>query len=138
MSAPSQAHEDRVDTLRSVASLAGFHCDVTVGDALVPDLARMSTASRALFVGDAKATESSGCSATNARLQRYLRAADANIGRYRAILLVIAHGDIDDRCGWEQALGRALASSVQLPIHAHGSQLIDDGCVLTWAVFGIP
>lgn len=137
MSAPSQAHEERVELLRTIAALAGFGCDIVVGDAVIPDVARVSLSSRALFLGDAKATETSGCNATSERLVRYVRAVDANIGSRRSILFVIAHGDLSDQHGWAKALEQALGRAMWPSVHARGSRFIDHECVLTWVRSGV-
>lgn len=136
MSAPSPDHQERVDLLRSIATLSGYPCDVPIDDALVPDVARLSRATRGLFVGDAKATETSGCAATSERLQNYLRAVRAHDQADRPLLLMIAHGDLFDQAGWVATLGRVLLTSGRGSPLASGSLVIDEEHMLAYAVCG--
>jgi hypothetical protein len=136
MSAPSLRHEEAVSVLRTVATLAGYHRDISIGDGLVPDVARLSATG--LFVGDAKASETSGCAATNLRLQAYFRAGDAHRLSGGRLLVMIAHGDLDDQHGWAAALRKALfGAGLQSP-RASESVVLDDECVLAYALVGVP
>lgn len=136
MSAPSPAHEERVELLRSIAALSGYRCDIAIGDALMPDVARMSSTTRGLFVGDAKATETSGCIATSERLQNYLRPVRAHHYRDRPLLLVVAHGDLHDQTGWITVLIRALRGGGLGSPDMNGSLVIDEDHVLACAIYG--
>lgn len=93
MSAPSEAHEDRVRVLETLAILAGFPSELWIGQRLMPDVARYDPISWSLFVGDAKATETSGCAATRARLGAYVRAIRPWRRDGATLTLVIAMGD---------------------------------------------
>lgn len=136
MSAPSTAHDERVELLRSIAALSGYRCDIPIGDALMPDVARMSSTTRGLFVGDAKATETSGCIATSGRLQNYLRAVSAHHHPDRPFLLVVAHGDLHNQTGWVATLSGALRrAGLGLP-DMTGSLVIDEEHVLAYASYG--
>jgi hypothetical protein len=136
MSAPSQAHEERVELLRAIAALSGYRCDIPINDDLVPDVARISSTTRGLFVGDAKATETSGCMATSERLQSYLRALRAHHHMDRPLLLVVAHGDLHDQPGWVATLCRALRRTGLGSPDMTGSLVIDDDDVLAYAIYG--
>jgi len=136
VSAPSPDHQERVDLLRSIATLSGYSCDVPIDDALVPDVARLSRATRGLFVGDAKATETSGCAATSHRLQNYLRAGRGCDQPGRSRLLVVAHGDLFDQAGWVAALGRVVSGSGLGSPLTSGSLVIDEEHVLAYARCG--
>lgn len=74
MTSPSAAHEWRVELLATVAMLSGCRRRVTLDKGMSPDVAAADDTGRRLFVADAKATETAGCSATSRRLRRYLRA----------------------------------------------------------------
>ena len=72
--APSAPHEARVELLATAAILSGCRSPVLVESGLRPDVAVADHPGRRLFVGNAKATETSACAATGRRLRRYLRA----------------------------------------------------------------
>jgi hypothetical protein len=69
--APTEVHQERVVTLRTLAALAGCTCVVGLGGQTFPDVVLADMENLRLFVGDAKATESAGCYATRCRLVDY-------------------------------------------------------------------
>lgn len=73
MTAPSIAHESRVDKLRTIAGLAGYTVSHPgLADGSRPDLAACDPNATRWMIGDAKHTEDPGCVATAVRLNRYL------------------------------------------------------------------
>lgn len=74
MSRCLKLHDEKVRVLSVLAALIG--CHETMGgqlpDGRRPDILRISTKDRILFLGDAKHTESPRCTATQARLLTYL------------------------------------------------------------------
>lgn len=116
-----EIHEDLVDFLDSLAVLSG--CKVRIGyelpDGLRPDVMRIDTTHDVLFIGDAKNTESPGCSATKSRLKEYIRWLAVQIKWRRGTgLFAICHARFTDGAGWERTVlqlarheGLILASS---------------------------
>jgi hypothetical protein len=133
MSAPSTSHKERVQVLRSIATLAGFDRDVAIGAGLIPDVARLCLASGGLFIGDAKATETSGCAATAERLEAYVRAIRPTDRDPHAssLLMVLAHEAraADD---WLSALIRVLRQAGMATPQRVGSSVLDADCTLTY------
>lgn len=74
MSAPSVGHERRRRLLDDTAAIAGLTAPLDLGAGLEPDVARRRPGAPQLLVGDAKDTETAGCSATARRLRRYAAA----------------------------------------------------------------
>ena len=72
MSAPSAAHERRRAELNDLAMLAGYGVILRLAERVLPDVARTDGCG-GHFVGDAKSTESPGCTDTFRRLARYAR-----------------------------------------------------------------
>ncbi len=115
MGAPSVAHEQRVDDLATLATLAGFTTDLQLPWRLRPDVARVCAGHRSLFVGDAKATETPGCAATFARSRWYATALQT-IVLVEYALVALAIDDTEDVRAWQRTLtaafgGRNLACS---------------------------
>lgn len=71
---PSQLHEARVETLQTLAALSGFQSgpDLLPGGSR-PDVLLLRAGDGAVFVGDAKATETPGNSETFERLSNYAK-----------------------------------------------------------------
>lgn len=104
MGAPTLTHESRVAHLETLATLAAFTTPVALPWRLRPDVARINEAHRGLFLGDAKATETPGCSATLARLHWYavgLRALEIDVAR---AVVALAVDDARYGRGWQRAL----------------------------------
>jgi hypothetical protein len=70
---PSRNHESRRALLDTFAILAGFseRMPLPLFDGCIPDVFRVSKPHRAIFIGDAKHTETPECIATMTRLQHY-------------------------------------------------------------------
>ena len=100
---PGPEHESRVAFLESLAVLLG--CTQSFGFALpdgrCPDVVRFSIAGRRLFLGDAKHTESPGCTETQVRIQSYLRWVSAHVRRDgRTGIFALCFGRRADSEGW--------------------------------------
>lgn len=109
MGAPTSAHESRVAELETLAALAGFVGLVVLPWRLRPDVVRICPGNGALFLGDAKHTETAGCRATRARLRWYgLIALSLHARRTITVALAVPAGaSIAD---WQEVLVRAVAA----------------------------
>ena len=110
MGAPSLAHEQRVDDLSTLATLAGFTACVQLPWRLRPDVARSCPARRALFLGDAKATEVPRCAATFARLRWYATALRTVTPKFDYALVALAVDDGELVRDWERTLVAAFGA----------------------------
>lgn len=135
MAGPSAAHEERVGALETLAALAGFSASADLGPGLIPDVVRLDAARRRLFIGDAKATESSRCTATRTRLASYL--SEARLWRLAGadVLFTLAHGAPARADRWLNTVEAVLADA-GLDVAAVGSAGIGPDCVLAWAWIG--
>jgi hypothetical protein len=91
VSAPTDAHEERVVHLETLAGLAGCVREADLGRGVVPDVARVDLLRRRLIVADAKATEAAGCEETHRRLRKYMRATRHWIAHGYAVRVVVCH-----------------------------------------------
>ena len=97
MSAPSALHEDRVRTLQTLATLAGFTLSGGLLGGTRPDVLGLDVDRRRVLVGDAKATESAGTYSTRLRLTSYFRAANRWHGRgFEVAALLCVPSDLSD------------------------------------------
>lgn len=87
MSAPGPVHLRLQQLLEDLAVLARFSRPVRLGCGLVPDLARCSVGG-ARMIGDAKASEGPGDTASQDRLAAYVRRLAVSPGRNPDHLLV--------------------------------------------------
>lgn len=128
------SHERRVRSLDALATLIG--CRETLGpclpDGLRPDVLRIDSRRGALFIGDAKDTESPGNRATQARLQTYLRwlAAHAASGRGSGIF-AIGFGRGADAPGWVET-ATLLGREARLRYVAQGVDRFDADLLVAW------
>jgi hypothetical protein len=97
-------HEERVLCLETLAGLLSCRGDVNLGPGLNPDVARVSLLRQRLVVGDAKATETPGCTETHRRLRHYIRAAGPWIASGYAVRVAICHSPPARQ--WRQQLER--------------------------------
>lgn len=132
---PSDEHEARREVLGAIAVLSGF--DLAVRSALPdgsrPDVLHISSADRRVFIGEAKHSETPGCSSTLARMQRYLAWFGSADGGLAECLLAVCHSRRDDYRAWQAGL-RLLAFEGQLDVASTGSRSLGLDAVLTWAV----
>ena len=131
MSSPSAEHEERVRLLEAVAVLAGFTSSIAFDPPLEPDVFRIDFARRSVFVGDAKATETTGCEATKARLTQYAHAARSWCAVGADAVLAIAHGQPHQAEGWRNMLQDVVAVA-GLRVAAGATTYLDQGCLLAW------
>jgi hypothetical protein len=75
MAGPSDAHEARCAMLETAAFIAGCTASGALDPGCYPDVLLLDRASKRLFVGDGKSSETSGNHETQRRLRRYARAA---------------------------------------------------------------
>lgn len=73
MSCPSDLHESLRADLATVAILGGYPLEFPIEGELIPDVIRADRLGSSVFVGDAKATETPGNTATRSRLGAYAR-----------------------------------------------------------------
>lgn len=132
MSAPTVVHEERARALGSLADLAGFGDELAWEASVRPDVLRFSIRHRALFVGDAKATETAGTTGTLDRLGRYVHAAAPVLYSGSGMWLVVAHGCPDQAAAWADTLRRVLRSR-HLPASRLAAQVLDADLALAWA-----
>lgn len=95
MGAPSPLHEMRREMLGGAAALAGFYTVVPLAANEYPDVVRLHSQRPALFVGDAKATESPTCEATRGRLCRYFRTTRGLLAAGFEVTVAIGHATTD-------------------------------------------
>lgn len=131
MSVPSAEHEYRVALLETVATLAGFTRDFSLGPDLYPDVVRADTRARCVFVGDAKASESPQNPSTLARLARYLSAAEHCFPAGADLSVVVAHPLDEPRQSdlWVTAL-EGLLRDFGIKATWASSIVLDETCVL--------
>jgi len=138
MSSPSPEHEARVRLLEAVAVLAGFTGTVAFEPPLEPDVFRVDFHRRRVFVGDAKATETTGAQATKARLARYARAARSWRDGGADVVLAVAHGQPRQAREWLDAVQEVAGAAGLETARAAISDLYGD-CLLAWIyVSGAP
>jgi hypothetical protein len=125
-------HEERAVVLRSLATLSGYHYEVPIGDGVSPDVARYRASPSSLFVGDAKATETSGCIATSERLGNYARAAMTWWRHGTSLLFIVAHDDQQASRGWVELLVRTTGDRRLPPPSRSGTTLLDEGFALAY------
>lgn len=101
-----------------------------------PDVLRMDSVRNVLFIGDAKHVETPGNLATQARLKGYLSWLLSHIGRGSATgIFVICSGKDSESKGWSNTV-RFLAQELGLEHSACGTELFEQGLIVTWFVFG--
>jgi hypothetical protein len=136
--APTLRHEDRRRTLDALGILLGCTANLTAGlpDGSRPDVLRLSTTQRLLFLADAKDTETPGCKATAARLRRYLEWVRTHVTVMGgAAIVALAVGRPPERLRWLETL-RNSASDVGLRPSTEGTDILDHTCALVWIAFG--
>lgn len=127
VSRPGPVHEGRVRTLETLATLAGFLTAVPrLPDGRTPDVVRISTSCRGLFLGEAKASEGPGDREALARLARYVIWWQQACRKGPALLVVCC--DQLDRRRWASVLS-ALAAEVNEPIMAQAELLGRDDAI---------
>jgi hypothetical protein len=129
VSAPGEVHEERVRTLESLATLAGFLIGIPrLPDGRIPDVVRMCSRRRGVFLGEAKASEGPGDLEALTRLARYI-AWWRQAGHHGPAILAVCC-DQRDMMGWAAEL-TALAADFGIPIKA-SSKPLGQGDGLAW------
>ncbi len=129
MSAPSTLHENRVAQLDTLAVLAGCRSPARLGSGTLPDVARVDRPVRRLFIGDGKATETAGCSETQRRLRRYVKATDPWRRAGFAVRVAVCHGAQSGP--WRSQL-EVLASRAGAQISGSGMMCLDGTTAVSW------
>lgn len=132
---PSQLHEERVELLRTLATLSGFQPgpDVLIGG-WRPDALLLRSQDGALFVGDAKATETPGNNETFERLCHYADFLSGWVesGSTGVLALTV---DVSDAYTWLRVL-RALSFGPSGGQSVRGRvDQIDDATAVIWENF---
>ena len=128
-------HDRRVCFLESLAGLLGCVGRVPyLPDGRRPDVLRIDTRRRLLFVGEGKDSETPNCRATQARLQRYLEwvAAHLRDGSAAAVCAVCFGREADAR-GWLDVLAM-LAAEVRVTFVREGFLRFEPGLLVAYAV----
>lgn len=128
------AHELRVRFLDTMAVLAG--CNESLGaqlpDGRRPDVMRVDASRGLLFIGDAKDTESSGCTATRARLREYLVWMLAHVSAgSRPGVFALCIGYVSDTKGWVRTVQK-LSYEVGLDCSEWNVREFGTGVVMVW------
>lgn len=135
MSAPSDLHEERVALLDARAVLSGHLVLARLALRETPDVVRLDPARQHLFVGDAKATETPGCAATQARVHAYLRATRRWSRHGFTARVALCHGRPDQAPGWTDLLLHA-ARCAAVGVTRSGCDDLEPGTVVTWVDLG--
>lgn len=136
MSGPSVLHEDRVSLLGDLADLSGYVVEVQLAANPRPDLVRLHRATPALFIADAKATETPGNLETRIRLLGYLAAAAPWRAAGFEVRFAICHG-ADPACTWVESM-RSLASVLGLCVGVPDVRAIDQDAWISSMCIGGP
>ncbi len=131
--APSRTHESRVRDLETLAALAGYTEPAALAWRLRPDVVRACPRNGALFLGDAKDTETPGCMATRARLRWYCVGA---ISCSRPTVLALAVSSEVPVCAWRAAIVHA-ARTTGCRVTLARTTVLDDTVVITGRVEGL-
>jgi len=131
MVSPSLVHEQNVDLLDSLAILSGHSMFLDFGHDSIPDVVRLDIRNGRVFVGDGKATETPGCSATELRLGRYASAVARWAKLGFTVRLAICHNRHWDSGGWLAVLGRS-AKRAGLVEVGRGAATIEVRSTVTW------
>lgn len=126
-------HESRVCDLETLAALAGYTEPVAFGWRLRPDVVRACPCNGALFIGDAKDTETPGCAATRARLRWYCVGA-ASYPRVPVVMALAVSAEASVR-GWRAAVVHA-ARAAGCRVTLWGTTALGDTKVITGRVEG--
>lgn len=132
---PSLWHEHRRSVLDNIAVLAGYaeSPGQQLPDGVRPDVIRINASRRMMFMGDAKHSETPGCTATEERLLSYFRWARAFVLSGGTLVFAVCYGRLSDSAGWLRLLCR-LCEEVELtPSHTVWDQL-DHEVSLAWVV----
>lgn len=129
-----EVHELRVDFLDALAILMG--CEDALGAALPdgsrPDVLRVDSTRRVLFVGDAKHSESPGNRETQARLLRYMRWLSSHVQGGGIGVFAVCFGRDSDTAAWVETLAM-LCSEAGLEHTEKGVERFEPGMTVVWS-----
>jgi hypothetical protein len=118
-----------VRTLESLAALVGFVTEIPgLPDGRIPDVVRVRSRRRGLFLGEAKASEGPRDLEALTRLARYI-AWWQQAGQHGSAILMVCC-DQGDMMGWAATL-TALATDIGIPTEA-SSKALGQGDGLAW------
>lgn len=137
MGAPTVTHESRVEDLETLATLAAFTAPLALPWRLRPDVVRINAESRALFLGDAKATETPGCAATFARLRWYAAGLRTLASRIEWALVALAVEAGPCVPEWRRTILRAFAADAAATVMRTSTACFDDTAVVS-VEFALP
>lgn len=129
-------HEQRVEFLDSLSVLLGYHLSPghCFPDRRRPDVLKIDRTGKAIFVGDAKNTESPGFSATKMRLARYLRWISTFCsGRDARGIFCLCFGETGQSFAWEKTI-EELCIGERLHSHRQGLDYFGPGLIVAWTV----
>lgn len=133
---PSLIHEERAETLAAMATLAGYTVAVNaLPDRSRPDVLRTRPSDRAIFLGDAKATETPGNQETRARLRRYLTFMRSYVaaGGFGVVALIVSGRDA---YGWLRLLREFCVHVGSDTSHLTRLDAVDDRTAVAWHPLG--
>ena len=126
------AHDEKVEFLDAFAVLAGYkeHYGQSLPDGKRPDVLRVDTQNRLLFIGDAKNTEGPHCRETQVRLLRYLRWLAAYVKREASTgVFALCFGNVLAAQGWVDTVS-LLSREVGLSPEKHRIHQFDPSLAL--------
>ena len=135
-------HARRVGVLETIAILAGctegsLSSVPVLPDGRRPDVMGFTPTGHALFMGDAKDTETPGCLATQARLLAYLRWMECQVVlRQGGGTFALCCGQSPGATAWLRLLVQLSREAGLRPI-VSGTEVFDDEDALAWVTFGI-
>ena len=129
-------HERKVEFLDALAVLAG--CEETMGGALPngsrPDVLRLDSRRRILFIGDAKHSESPKDRETQARLLGYARWLSTHVRSGGAGVFAVCFTRESDTDAWVRTIGM-LGHEVGLPDTERRVERFEPGLTVAWCKF---
>ena len=136
LKAPTTRHDKRVVFLESLAVLAGFRESIglQLPDGCRPDVLKWNSGRRALFIGDAKDTETSGNRETQARLRRYFEWLSASVEAGGNAVFAVCAGWEEYPSRWADTI-RALALESSMESRRDGFARFPSGMSVWWSVF---
>ena len=121
---PSERHEERRAVLDAIAVISGFTVSGHLPDGSIPDVFRVDPRCGAVFLADAKETETPGNRETQDRLSGYMRWFAHTVRSSPGSVFAICVGDPASAPEWQSVL-RGLAIGAGLPGARVEASLID-------------
>jgi hypothetical protein len=131
-------HDLRAQFLDELAVLTGCREALSGGfpDGKRPDVLRANLSRGILFIGEAKHSESPGCSATQARLFEYLRWMSIHVSeRSRTGIFAICFGRKEHTQGWIETISN-LGLEARLTFEESGVETFGPEIIVVWFVLG--